>query len=84
MTNQLIDKSDMIERVKNKVLEVLNTTDEITYEENLALRGLDSLRTVELVVELEEMFNVTFDDEEMLTENFSSIDKIKDRLLTKF
>jgi len=84
LTNQLIDKSDVIERVKNKVLEVLNPADEISFGENLALRGLDSMKTVELVVDLEEMFDVTFDDEEMLTENFSSIEKITERLLTKF
>ncbi|WP_308638627.1 acyl carrier protein [Paenibacillus silvisoli] len=38
--------------------------------------GLDSIKSVSLIVALESTFDITFEDGELLFENFSSINKI--------
>lgn len=74
---------DVLEKVKTRVLETLKVSENIDENEDLTLKGLDSIKTVELIVDLEEAFEIAFQDEEMLTENFISISKITDRILTK-
>lgn len=41
--------------------------------------GLDSMSSVNLIVELEAMYNIEFEDEELLTDNFSTIRNILER-----
>lgn len=63
--------------VKEKICSVLTTTPEtITDHIELSRIGLDSIKTVVLVVELEEMFEITFADQELLYEYFSTLHKI--------
>ncbi|PFL57259.1 phosphopantetheine-binding protein [Bacillus cereus] len=58
------------------VKEILECNDELSIGDNLGELGLDSLNTVTLIVELEEQFNITFEDEELLFDNFSTLEKI--------
>lgn len=51
--------------------------------EDLSTYGFDSLRSVELIVDLEEHFDIEFDDEELLFNNFSTIDKIVEMVSNK-
>lgn len=69
--------------IMNKVSEVLQYHGEIAAEEDLTAIGLDSMRSVGLIVDLEEMYNIVFDDEELFTENFSTIAKIVERVNSK-
>ncbi|GBF75586.1 hypothetical protein PA598K_04004 [Paenibacillus sp. 598K] len=63
--------------ILSKVKEVLVVEErEINLKENLGAIGLDSMKSVQLIVELEELFNISFDDEELMFENFSTIQKI--------
>jgi acyl carrier protein len=62
--------------VHQKILEVLERTDPLDNNVNLMEHGLDSLKTVQLIVTLEEEMDLEFDDENMLLENFETIEKI--------
>jgi len=62
--------------ISSKVKEVLELDQEIDLHQNLVELGLDSLASVNLLVDIEEMYNIQFDDEEMLVENFSTINKV--------
>lgn len=80
---QLKEKDNIITDVTNKVKEVLQYNQDIYVNQDLAEIGLDSLASVTLLVELEEMYNIEFDDEEMLFENFSTITKINNLVCNK-
>lgn len=45
---------------------------DVKMEANLALYGLDSLNTVQLMVELEQVFAFEFDDDELTPETFAT------------
>lgn len=63
--------------IKEKISAVLTIPSEtVTDHLELSRVGLDSMKTVILVVELEEMFDITFADHELLYEYFSTLDKI--------
>ncbi|PYE47271.1 acyl carrier protein [Paenibacillus barcinonensis] len=51
--------------------------------QNLILVGLDSMKTINLVVELEEEFDIVIDDNDLLFENFSTISRIVDLISQK-
>lgn len=70
-------------KIVEKLQEVLETVKEIATGEDLAGLGLDSIRSVALIVELEEAFDIMFDDEELLFENFSTLNKISERVIGK-
>lgn len=75
--------------LKQKCREIVSSILELDDDMNLSLNddlsslGLDSMKSVELVIELEEVFNIIFEDEELITDNFSSIKKIVDRIQVK-
>jgi acyl carrier protein len=75
--------------IKERVLEVVRrnslfNVDKVT--ENSVLRrdhGIDSIRLVEMVVDLEEEFNIEVDTTSLSYENFSSIELITNYVLGK-
>lgn len=79
----MLDMRALHVEITNKVSEVLQHKGEIAAEQDLAAIGLDSMRSVGLVVGLEEMYNIEYDDEELLTDNFSTIAKIVERVNSK-
>ena len=46
--------------------------------QNLLLIGLDSMKTINLIVQLEEEFGIVIDEHELLFENFSTVSRIMD------
>ncbi|CAG7658914.1 acyl carrier protein [Paenibacillus allorhizosphaerae] len=78
----------MIREVQHKVLENINRVlhlreSSILIGDDLRIIGLDSIKTVVLIVELEESFDITFDDDELLFENFNVPDKIINLIIKK-
>ncbi|MGE6631455.1 acyl carrier protein [Bacillus sp. NPDC077027] len=72
-------------QVKELVLRSLGHEPKSTIgvDEELANHGLDSIKAVSLILELEEVFDIQFADEELLTEHFSTINKIVSQLQEK-
>ncbi|WP_240419141.1 acyl carrier protein [Paenibacillus periandrae] len=73
---------------EEKIREILEIHDTIIpVDQDLFTYGLDSLKTVILVVELEDAFDIMFEDKELLFENFATIqlvaDLVKRKLVTK-
>ncbi len=52
-------------------------------DESLNTIGLDSLNCMDIVVQIEEEFGVTFNDEELLMDNLNSINKLSGILKEK-
>lgn len=63
-------------KVEDIVRVELNINGELQNHEDLTTYGLDSMITVKLIVEFEEAFDITFEDEDLLVNNFVTISKI--------
>ncbi|MNG11496.1 acyl carrier protein [compost metagenome] len=67
--------------IMNTLEKILGICDsDVANEVDLGQLGLDSLKTVNLIVELEMAFNIVFENDELLFENFSSIQKIVNQI----
>jgi acyl carrier protein len=55
----------------------------VELDENLFHLGLDSIKCISLIAEMEEEFDIVFDDGELLFEYFSTIRVISDRIKKK-
>jgi acyl carrier protein len=64
------------DKVKAIVKKILEINDEINISDDLTNIGLDSLKTVMMVIDLEVSFQIVIEDEELLFENFTNIEKI--------
>lgn len=62
--------------VYETVLQVIGTSDRIEFTDQLSLRGLDSLATVELTLTLEDKLGIVFSDEDLKPANFSTVASI--------
>ncbi|MFE9279566.1 phosphopantetheine-binding protein [Paenibacillus glucanolyticus] len=65
-----------LDYVYRLVKEQLRINFEIEHDADLILLGLDSIKTVNLIVCLEDFFDITFEDHELFVSNFSSISKV--------
>lgn len=75
---------DNIENVIiDKVKQLLDFDGEINEEQDLRSIGLDSLTSVELIVFLEEYFNIFFSEDELLLDNFSTVSQIKQSVVMR-
>ncbi|MFD2327985.1 acyl carrier protein [Cohnella sp. GCM10020058] len=62
-------------RIKEQVIKVLEQ-EALDNQTNLVELGLDSLKTIQLVVNLESSLGIVFEDSDLLLENFETIEKI--------
>nr|BCJ78236.1 acyl carrier protein [Niallia circulans] len=65
------------------VNEILQTKQPVAPETDLFLLGLDSVTAVNLIVSLEGVFGITFNDDELIVENFSTVKKITEHVSAK-
>ncbi len=66
----------MASQIVSCVKEILQTEEPISRDTDLFLLGLDSITAVDLIVNLESMFGIAFEDDELIVENFSTVEKI--------
>ncbi|AFI27210.1 acyl carrier protein [Bacillus subtilis] len=71
-------KLEIIEEEINKIVSKILEYSYIYIEKHkdLNIYGLDSKRIIMLIVQLEEHFNIIFDEEELVFENFTRIQSI--------
>lgn len=65
----------MLGKIVNEIKKLVNngTDANITEETNLVELGIDSLMTVELVLGLEDAFNIQFNDSDLEMENLRNV-----------
>ncbi|USK44118.1 acyl carrier protein [Cytobacillus oceanisediminis] len=79
----MVVKTEQIqEKIKNIIQELLDK-EGLSNKEDLTMQGLDSISSIELIVELEEVFSISFDDSELLLDNFKTIDLIEKMIESK-
>jgi acyl carrier protein len=74
----------LMDDIRNRVMEcvalVLRTDIEnvtkLSGDQPLRVIGMDSLNVMDIIVNLEDIFNTTFNEEELLMENINTIDKL--------
>ncbi|MFM9327775.1 acyl carrier protein [Paenibacillus mesotrionivorans] len=77
-------KNEIIPTISKIIGSVLSIQPEsITSCMNLSLVGLDSMKTIILIVALETKFEISFDDHELLYEHFNTLSKITKVVSTK-
>ncbi|MFC5701152.1 acyl carrier protein [Cohnella faecalis] len=81
---------EQIEQVEQMLIERLSELledpmfrEKITSEANLIDAGMNSIMMVRLIVDIEQHFEVVFEDEEMLEENFITLHQIASNILRK-
>ncbi|REK71601.1 acyl carrier protein [Paenibacillus paeoniae] len=76
MTLTVPQVSALEQVVAKKLSEVLNRATDLNFEIDLRNEGLDSIKTIEFIVNLEVEFDIEIDDQDLLVENFSTINKV--------
>ncbi|WP_340019599.1 acyl carrier protein [Paenibacillus sp. FSL H3-0457] len=77
------NQNEIHKTVIRLIQEILNHNLEILNDEDLDSIGLDSLKAINLIVQLEETYEIEFDDEELIFENFSNINVITEQITNK-
>jgi len=67
---------DTAEIVETKLMELLKKSSKIDKNVNLIEQGVDSLIIVQLILVLEEEMGIQIDDDNLLLDNFESVEKI--------
>ena len=73
--NPGVEDSELTRRVKRVIARYLPHGEDpcdIPDQEALAVLGIDSMRSIDLLLQLESTFGVTFPDESITAENFST------------
>ncbi|MDP2207240.1 MAG: acyl carrier protein [Bacteroidota bacterium] len=81
-----MNKEEIGKTVSNFISKNFLFNQEKQVDDTVSLLGtgiIDSMGTLELISFLESNYNIRFDDEELVAENFDSIEKIKEFLSTK-
>lgn len=73
----------LLQELSAKVKVLLETDREVEADAELKQSGFDSVLIMQLIVELEQSYDIEFDDDDMLQENFSTIRKIAERIELK-
>ncbi len=78
---------DLVERIEKIILNILRIEPErireISGDETLNRIGVDSVNFIEIVIGLEDEFNITFEDDELLLQNLNTINKLKNVITQK-
>ncbi|MFB7120707.1 phosphopantetheine-binding protein [Bacillus thuringiensis] len=74
---------DLEEKIYSRVKAILEIKGEFNKDKKLVEVGLNSLQSIRLIIELEEMFEIEFLEDELLFENFDTLEKIKDQIRKK-
>ena len=70
---------ESFKRVRKILLDITEgeiDIEEFTGDEELNLYGLDSLKFIKLIIEIEEVFRIEIEDEMFIFENFNTVNKI--------
>ncbi|HOV70156.1 MAG TPA: acyl carrier protein [Clostridia bacterium] len=79
----MISREYIGETVKKIIIDILQSQGITEFNPGLSLRenGLDSISHVQLIVKLEEAFDIAFEDEDLIQSELNSIELLVDRVL---
>jgi acyl carrier protein len=72
----LIDKECIIKVISDTINVDIVKFSEIKIDEDLRDWGLDSLKSIDVIVSLEKEFEIAIEDEDLLMENFNTVEKM--------
>jgi acyl carrier protein len=84
VTLMILQDSSLEQAINKKLNEVLNRESNLEYTTDLRNEGLDSIKMIELIVSLEVEFDIEIEDQDLLIENFSTIEKIASLFSEKY
>ena|SRR5690554_4960201 len=78
-----MEKLEVVDTIKEKLAFIVESDEDIDENIDLFKVGLDSIKTIRLVVELETIFDITIEDDDLVIENFSTLSKIVEMVNSK-
>lgn len=69
-------KHDVKQEIELKIKSMLGFHGDIQGDDDLTLLGMHSLRTVEFIVEMEKQFGVAVHDDELILDQFTTVNMI--------
>jgi len=71
-----VDKQQVTKILSETINVDINELADIKMEDDLRDWGLDSLKSIDVIVALENEFDIAIEDEDLLVDNFNTIEKI--------
>jgi len=71
-----VQNDEQTKKVLGILKDVLQLPEEPPYDSNLVFYGLDSITAVNLIVDIESEFQIMFDNDDLLIDNFATVEKI--------
>jgi acyl carrier protein len=78
-----MNETEILSQMERKIRELLSLEQELGENDNLEDKGLDSVHSMQLIIELEKLFDIEFDDDDLILDNFSTIKEIYQIVSTK-
>ncbi|MEW9700046.1 acyl carrier protein [Paenibacillus sp. SI8] len=75
---------EIVYAIKQKISSITQQV-ETNFQTDVPLRelGVDSVKTINLIVQLEQQFGIRFEDEELMLDNSRTIEKLAKHILNK-
>jgi D-alanine--poly(phosphoribitol) ligase subunit 2 len=71
-----VDKQQVIKILSDTINAEINELANVKMDDDLRDWGLDSLKSIDIIVALENEFEIAIEDEDLLIDNFNTIEKI--------
>lgn len=65
-----------IRKILNENVELGISVEDIKVNESLLALGVDSISMIKIILNIEELYGFTFEDEDLVAENFMSIERL--------
>lgn len=75
---QVVENRNQYKEVISKKIREIIEIDQLDPDQLLDSVGFSSVSMIELIIELEDVFDIIFEDEELLTDNFKTVSLIAD------
>lgn len=79
-----MEKNKLNEKIMELVLNCLDNNDKkISYDDDLREFGMDSVNCISIIVEIEDFYHFEFADEDLVIENFMTVNRLADYVSKK-
>lgn len=81
--NSRTDIIQAVKRIAATLIEKPGSEQQLDVNKPMEEIGLDSVLTINMIVQIEQHFDIAFDDDEMLKENFATLNVIAGQIARK-